>query len=189
VHPSLVLPAPARLREWQPNLPPGDVRSIVLHWTAGDYAAVFPAYHLCLRGADDVEVVPTSDLRANMRDLRADATEPYAAHVAGRNSWAVGIAVCAMGGATPSDFGRWPITGAQIEALARVARIVADAYALPLAAIRTHAEAALEDGYFGAGDDDCRWDIARLEPSAAPLDPSEAPAIGNFLRERIARAA
>jgi hypothetical protein len=189
VHPLFVLPGAARLREWQPALPPGDVRSIALHWTAGDYQTVFPAYHFCLRGAAEVEVVATHDVRANMRDLRSGEPGAYAAHVAGRNSWSVGIAVCAMGGATPADFGRWPITTAQVEALARVAHVVAQAYGVPLDAIRTHAEAALIDGYFGAGDDDCRWDIARLTPSAAPLAADEARAIGNFLRERIAAAA
>jgi hypothetical protein len=185
----MLLPGSVRVREWQPALPSGDVRSIALHWTAGDYEAVFPAYHFCLRGSDDVELVATHDLRANMRDLRGADPGPYAAHVAGRNSWSVGIAVCAMGGATPADFGRWPITPAQVEALALVARIVARAYAVPLAAIRTHAEAALEDGYFGAGDDDRRWDIARLEPREDPLTPAEATAVGNFLRARIAAAA
>jgi hypothetical protein len=113
-------------------------------------------------------VVATHDVCANMRDLRSGAPGAYAAHVAGRNSWSVGIAVCAMGGATPADFGRWPITTAQVEALAHVAHVVARAYGVPLDAIRTHAEAALIDGYFGAGDDACRWDIARLTPSAAP---------------------
>ncbi len=160
-----------------------------MHWTAGDYGTVYPSYHLCLRGSDDVEVVATHDLRANMRDLRGGEPGAYAAHVAGRNSWSVGIAVCAMGGATPADFGRWPITPAQVDALARVAGIVARAYAVPFEAIRTHAEAALDDGYFGAGGDDCRWDIARLEPRAEPLAPAEATAIGNFLRRRIAAAA
>jgi hypothetical protein len=191
VHPSLVLPPPVRVREWQPELPPGDLRSIVLHWTAADYDATFPAYHFCLRGAGDVLVVATHDLRANMRDLRAEAAAgtPYAAHVAGRNSWTVGIAVCAMGGATPHDFGRWPITAAHVDALVRVARFVADAYGIAVAAIRTHAEVALEDGYFGADGDDGRWDIARLAPSPLPLAPHDAHETGNFLRERIARAA
>jgi hypothetical protein len=184
----VVLPPPVRVREWQPNLPPGDVRGIVLHWTAGDYETVFPAYHWCLRGSRDVLVVATHDVRANLRDVRADGALPYAAHVAGRNSWTVGIAVCAMGGATPADFGQWPITPAQVDALASVARRVADAYAVPVAAIRTHAEFALDDGYFGASGDDCRWDIARLEPSAAPLEPSDATVVGNMLRERIDRA-
>ena len=164
----------------------GEVRSIALHWTAGDYETVFPSYHFCLRGADDVYVVATHDLVANLRDLRGGSDEPYAAHVAGRNSWSVGIAVCAMGGATPRDFGRWPITAKQVDALARVAGGLASTYAVPLGAIRTHAEFALEDGYFGAGGDDRRWDIARLEPRPASLEPREALEIGEVLRRRIA---
>ena len=175
-----------RLRDWRPAPPAGELRSISLHWTAGDYEAVFPAYHFCLRGVSEIEVVQTHDLRANMRDLRADPSEPYAAHTLGRNSWSIGIAVCGMGGARPSDFGSYPLTAAQIDALCVVARGLADAYAIPLAAIRTHAEAALEDGYFGAGDDDLRWDIARLEARAEPLEEREAVLTGDVLRARIA---
>jgi len=162
------------------------LRSIVLHWTAHDYETVFPAYHFCLRGAAEVTVVPTHDLRANMRDLRQDPAPPYAAHTAGRNSWSIGIAVCGMAGARPSDFGGYPLVEAQIVGLCAVARALADAYAIPLAAVRTHAEAALEDGYFGADDAESRWDLARLEARAAPLEPSEATLSGERLRARIA---
>jgi N-acetylmuramoyl-L-alanine amidase len=186
VHQPVVLPEPARLRDWRPVCPAGELRSISLHWTAHDYEAVFPAYHFCLRGVSEIEVVQTHDLRANMRDLRRDPSGPYAAHTFGRNSWSIGIAVCGMGDARPSDFGRFPLTGAQVEALCVVARTLADAYAIPLAAIRTHAEAALEDGYFGADDDDLRWDIARLEPRAEPLADREAQLTGDALRARIA---
>jgi hypothetical protein len=175
-----------RLRDWRPVCPAGELRSISLHWTAHDYEAVFPAYHFCLRGVSDIEVVQTHDLRANMRDLRRDPAGPYAAHTLGRNSWSIGLAVCGMGSARPSDFGRFPLTLAQIDALCIVARTLADAYAIPLAAIRTHAEAALEDGYFGADDDDLRWDIARLEQRAEPLAESEARLTGDALRARIA---
>jgi hypothetical protein len=162
------------------------LRSISLHWTAHDYEAVFPAYHFCLRGVSDVMVVQTHDLRANMRDLRRDPSRPYAAHTLGRNSWSIGLAVCGMAGAEPVDFGRYPLAPAQIDALCVVARTLADAYRIPLAAIRTHAEAALEDGYFGAGSDESRWDIARLEPRPQPLEAREAIATGNELRARIA---
>ena len=161
------------------------MRSISLHWTAYDYEAVFPAYHYCLRGVSDVEVVATHDLRANMRDLRHDPREPYAAHTAGRNSWSIGLAVCGMADARPDDFGRYPLADAQIDALCLVARRLADAYGIAPAAIRTHAEAALEDGYFGAGGDDERWDIARLVPRAEPLVAADAVATGDELRTRI----
>jgi hypothetical protein len=162
------------------------LRSISLHWTAGDYDAVFSSYHFCIRGVSDIEVVQTHDLRANMRDLRVNPAGPYAAHTLGRNSWSVGIAVCGMAGARPSDFGRFPLLDEQVGALCEVARTIADAYRIPLAAIRTHAEAALEDGYFGADDDDLRWDVARLEPRSTPLAESEATVTGDILRARIA---
>jgi hypothetical protein len=103
------------------------LRSISLHWTAHDYEAVFPVYHFCLRGVSDVVVVQTHDLRANMRDLRRDPASPYAAHTLGRNSWSIGLAVCGMADARPSDFGRYPLAAAQIDALCVVARTLADA--------------------------------------------------------------
>lgn len=177
-----------RLRDWRPEFPEGELRSISLHWTAYDYQAVFPAYHFCLRGVSDIEVVQTHDLRANMRDLTREGTEPYAAHTAGRNSWSIGLAVCGMAGARPDDFGPYPLVEAQIAGLCAVARRLADAYAIPLAAIRTHAEAALDDGYFGADGDDARWDIARLVARPDPLVAADAVATGNELRARIAAA-
>ncbi len=164
----------------------GDLRSISLHWTAHDYEAVFPAYHFCLRGASDIVVVQTHDLRANMRDLRSDPSGPYAAHTLGRNSWSIGLAVCGMAGARPSGFGGFPLTQEQIDALCAVARTLAGAYHIPLTAIRTHAEAAVEDGYFGADGDDLRWDIARLAPRGEPLQAREARETGDALRARIA---
>ncbi len=172
------------VREWRPELPSGNLYSVVLHWTAGDYATTYPAYHFCLSGAADVHVVASGDLRANMRDLRARGAAGYAAHTAGRNSFAAGIAICAMEGATPHDFGPCPLTAAQIEALCFVAAAVARFYRISLAAVRTHAEAAIDDGYFGAGDDE-RWDIARLAPSTGPLRVAEAAAVGDELRARI----
>jgi hypothetical protein len=131
-------------------------------------------------------VVATHDLRANMRDLRSGHAEPYAAHTAGRNSWSIGLAVCGMAGATPADFGRYPLAAAQIDGLCLLARRLADAYHIPDAAIRTHAEAALDDGYFGAGGDDERWDIARLAAREESLAPAEATRTGDLLRARIA---
>jgi hypothetical protein len=177
-----------RLRDWRPVFPEGELRSISLHWTAYDYEAVFPAYHYCLQGVSDVIVAATHDLRANMRDLRRDPSSPYAAHTAGRNSFSIGLAVCGMGDARPNHFGQYPLAEAQIAALCAVARRLAVAYAIPLAAIRTHAEAALEDGYFGAGGDDERWDIARLAARPDSLTADEATQTGDALRARIAAA-
>jgi hypothetical protein len=184
VHCDHVLPPPSPLPNWSPVLPDGDLRAIWLHWTGADYAQVFPAYHFCLAGADAVVVHATHDLCANMRDVRAEPARAYAAHTAGRNSFAIGIAACGMAHATPAAFGAAPLTAAQCDALVAVSARLVRRYAIPLAAVRTHAEAAVDDGYFGAAEDQ-RWDIARIVPSPAPLDPREALATGDWFRERI----
>ena len=156
-----------------------------MHWTGFDYERTFPAYHWCLTGAQHVVVHHTHDLRENMRDVRGVPPSPYAAHTAGRNSWSIGIAVAAMADATPADFGAYPITAAQVDALCIVAARLAALYGIAVAAIRTHAEAALDDGYFGDGEG-ARWDIARLRASRKPLVPAEATATGDVFRARIA---
>jgi len=181
----VILAPPVPLREWRPTFPAGTLRSISLHWSGGDYAAVFPAYHFCLTGPQDVVVHHTHDLRDNMRDVRLAPDEPYAAHTRGRNSWSIGLAVAAMRDARPDDFGGAPITAAQAEGLCVLAARLVGAYGIALDAVRTHAEAALEDGYFGAGEGE-RWDIARLRASPLPLEPAEATATGNWFRTRIA---
>ncbi len=148
----------------------------------------YPAYHVCV-GVDSrgvPTVFATHDVRANMRDVRA-SDDPYAAHTAGRNSYALGFAICGMAGATPHDFGSYPLRD---DLVALACATVADAcavYGIPIdpAYVRTHAEAALEDGYFGSGEDE-RWDIARLAPADVALDAAEAARVGDLLRARIA---
>ncbi len=186
MHHPLALASPVSIRDWRPELPPGELRSISLHWTAGDYEQVFAAYHFVVSGPDDVLVHHTHDLRENMRDVRLDPSLPYAAHTARRNSWSIGLSVAAMHGATPSDFGAYPITTPQLDALCRVAATLAAFYGIEVANVRTHAEAALDDGYFGAGGESSRWDIARLRPAPEPLRPDEATATGDWFRSRIA---
>ena len=146
---------------------------------------MFPAYHFCVSGAEDVRVHHTHDLRDNMRDVRLDPSLPYAPHTSRRNSWSIGLSVAAMQDATPFDFGPCPVTMPQLDALCEVAAKLAAFYGIEVAAIRTHAEAALEDGYFGHGPGHKRWDIARLQPAPEPLDPSEATRTGDWFRSRV----
>lgn len=175
----------------EPAFPPGELRYVYLHWTAGDYATTFAAYHYCIALAANGRaiVAATHDPRDNMRDVRADPQRPYAAHTRGRNSFALGIAICAMRDATPAHFGNFPITEPLLErCCAFVARACAF-YAIPVAPdrVRTHAEAAVEDGYFGSGEDE-RWDIARLHEDASSLQPGDAALTGESLRSRIREA-
>lgn len=179
------------LSSWQPAFPDGCLERIYLHWTAGDYATVFPSYHYCITFArGEAHVVETLDLRANMRDVREAPDQPYAAHTAGRNSFAAGLSISAMRDARPEDFGPFPLVRPAIDALCAVAAALASAYRIPIDAehVMTHAEAALVDGYFGTGENE-RWDIARLEPRPQPLTARDASETGERLRAWIRTSA
>lgn len=158
-----------------------------MHWSAGDYRTVYPAYHYCITYEDGrAGIVETNDLRANMRDVRAEPQLPYATHTAGRNSYAAGLSVMGMKGARPDDFGAFPLRQEAVDAMCLVAAAVASFYGITVDAghVMTHAEAALIDGYFGTADDE-RWDIARLEPRPAALTRDDALEAGEALRELI----
>ena len=175
---------------WRPIFPEGRIDRIYLHWTAGDYVTVYPSYHYCITYFDgEARIVQTNDLRINMRDVRAEPELPYAAHTAGRNSFAAGLSVSAMRDATPADFGAFPLRVEAIEAMCDVAAAIAATYRIPIDAehVMTHAEAALVDGYYGTAENE-RWDIARLEARAEPLTTGDAHETGETLRTWIRNA-
>ena len=177
----------ATLAQWDPALPPGRIDRLYLHWSAGNYTDVFPAYHFCIaRDANAVIVVNTHRIEANMRDLRLDPQAEYAAHTRGRNSFALGLSIMGMHGARPDDFGPFPLTEPLIEGICRVAARLASFYAIPVdeGHVLTHAEAAVADGYFGTAQEQ-RWDIARLAAGPRPLRPEDARIAGSELRDRI----
>ncbi len=169
-----------------PTLGDGMLRTVYLHWTAGDYAQTYDAYHFCIALREGAPVVvQTHALEANARDVREPGGS-YAAHVEGRNSFAIGVAVCGMQDASPHDFGPYPLREDMLDAACALVARVCARYRIPIDAehVRTHAEAAVDDGYFGA-DVDERWDIARLASDPRPLAAADARAAGDALRERI----
>ncbi|HTU71842.1 MAG TPA: hypothetical protein VMF11_16180 [Candidatus Baltobacteraceae bacterium] len=179
----------APLATWRPDVP-GPIDHIYTHWSAHDYESVFPAYHFCIaKTARGILVVNTHDVRENMRAVYEGPELPYAQHTRKRNSYALGIAIMGMEGATPSDFGKYPLTEELIDGLCLVGARLAAFYGVPIddEHVMSHAEAALRDGYFGTAPDQ-RWDIARLVPSDAPLVEREAIDVGEELRERMRRA-
>ena len=121
-----------------------------------------------------------------MRDVRENPDLPYAAHTAGRNSYAAGLSIMAMKDAHPHDFGSYPMRPEAIDTMCALAAKLAAFYTIPVDAnhIMTHAEAAMIDGYFGTAPEE-RWDIARLAPSAQLLLPHDALVTGEALRRRI----
>lgn len=176
------------LSSWHPSFPEGRIDRIYLHWSGGDYTTVYPSYHYCItydpvRG---VQAIATHDLRANMRDVYVDAAAEYAAHTYRRNSYAAGLSVMAMKDACPRNFGAFPLREDMIDGMCGVAAAIATHYGIPVDAehVMTHAEAAVQDGYFGTAEDE-RWDIACLQPVTGSLTAADAERTGDVLRARI----
>lgn len=173
------------------EFPHGRLDRIYLHWSAGDYTTTYPAYHFCIVwDGETAAIVPTHDLRANMRDVYFNDEHPYAAHTYRRNAYSAGLAVMGMLGATPSDFGEFPLLDECVNAICECAATIAVRYDIPIDSdhIMTHAEAAIRDGYFGTAEAE-RWDMGRLHQSPAPFSADEAIRVGNELRARIASVA
>lgn len=123
---------------------------IYLHWSAGHYGQFFDDYHINI-DKDGSVYVSTNDLAAVL------------AHTWHRNSGAIGVSLAACYGATTQNWGPEPPTIEQVEAMAQVVCILADALDLTIDSdrIMTHAEAANQDGY-GPLQTWERWDLWML---------------------------
>lgn len=134
----------------------GKIKHLYLHWTAGYYGQAYSDYHINID--KDGEIYLTCN----------ELYQPKS-HTFMRNSDGIGIALCCGAGANFSgklpqgiDFGDYPPTPQQIEKLAQVIAILADALELPItfSAVATHAEVAIVDGYGPLSDDEHkRWDL------------------------------
>ena len=161
------------------------LKRIVLHWTAGSHT---PSpedrehYHFIIDGAGRVHA---GDLPPEANISTSDA-DGYAAHTLRCNTGSIGVSLAAMAGARerPFDAGRWPITEAQVEALARHVAELCRRYSIPVTrqTVLSHAEVQPTLGIRQRG----KWDITVLPGMAAPGDPVE---VGDRLRERIAALA
>ena len=132
---------------------------IYLHWTAGKYDQFFDDdYHIAIDGEGRVytNTWDYSEIRS---------------HTWKRNSGAIGITLNAAWNAHTNDLGDYAPTAAQIDSMAQVIAVLADALDLTIDKYRvmTHGEAAdNKDDYWGAyGKSDLygpettceRWDI------------------------------
>ncbi len=147
---------------WQQAQSLGRDVKLYLHWSAGHYGQFFDDYHINID--KDGTCYITTD---NFADVLA--------HTWKRNTGSIGITLACGYQATSNDLGPEPPTDQQIEAMARVITVLADALDLTIDIFRvmTHGEAADNlDGYTGAyGHQDCygpattceRWDLAILK--------------------------
>lgn len=130
---------------------------IYLHWSAGRYDQIFDDYHINITG--DGGIYATTE----------DFSETLA-HTWKRNTGAFGISLCCCYLCTSNDLGPYAPTEQQIDFMAQVGCVVADAWDLTidLPRIMTHGEAAdNEDGLnihedYGPKNGCERWDLEFL---------------------------
>lgn len=120
---------------------------VYLHWSAGHYHQIYDDYHISIDDDGSIYVV-------------TDDFSTVLAHTWHRNTGAIGISLACGAFATSNDLGAEPPTDGQIENMAQVIAVLADALDIPVDAARimTHAEAANLDDY-GPNTTWERWDL------------------------------
>lgn len=153
----------ARESIWAQAQAVGREPKIYLHWTAGHYGQMYTdEYHLSIDQDGSIY---------NEHDL-----DEVLSHTWKRNTGAVGITLACAAGATTRDLGDEPPTQAQIETMAQVIWLVADALWLSINKehVATHGEAAdNETGdycheEYGPKSTVERWDLEFLGTEDSP---------------------
>ena len=159
------------------------MKRVIWHWTAGTHspnATDKKSYHYLIAG-DGTVTAGDFPVSANAGPL---VSGKYAAHTAKCNTGSIGVAVCAMAGAVERPFskGRYPITPAQVEALATLTARLCREYGIPVTRQTTlsHAEVQPTLGIPQAG----KWDIRYLPGMTMAGDPVT---VGDTLRIKVER--
>lgn len=160
----------------------GAMKRIHWHWTAGGHAwnaLAAEHYHFGIDGAAQVHEGDHTP-----EDNISTADNDYAAHTYRANTGAIGVAVCAMAGASEVggriNWGSAPMLDQQINGLIRLTAELCDRYGIPVTreTVLSHAEVEPTLGIAQRG----KWDIRCL-----PGDYSLRPAVevGDVLRDRV----
>lgn len=143
-------PIPA---EW---LPPCSMKRVVIHWTAGAYAASEldrRHYHLLVQG-DGTIVRGLYSIDDNV----STSDGKYAAHTRNCNTGSIGISMCCMAGTTERPFnpGACPMKEAQWDTAARAVAQLCRFYQIPVTpkTVLAHGEIELNLGIKQLG----KWD-------------------------------
>lgn len=157
------------------------MKRIIMHWTGGGHRATDldrSHYHFIIEGDGNI-VEGIHRPEANAGPLKSGR---YAAHTLNGNTGSIGVAVAAMLGAQERPFraGRYPITKAQLEALAMLCASLCRTYKIEVTrqTVLTHAEVQPTLGIAQRG----KWDIAWLPGMDKPGDPV---AVGDRLRDLV----
>lgn len=134
---------------------------IYLHWTGGYYDVSFPEYHFSIDGEGGIYFTHDFDSKVSATYMRNSGSVAIAL-----NCCADAVAYAGGG----CSLGNYPPTPVQVEAMAQVVAVVADALGIPIDIyhVMTHAEAADNmDGLdpcepYGPATTCERWDLAVL---------------------------
>jgi len=155
------------------------MKRIIIHWTAGTHNASDMhrrLYHFIIEGDGTVVTGQYAP-----EDNESTST-PYAAHTRDLNTGSIGVAFAAMHGAKERPFsaGKYPITEAQVDAMAALVADLGDKYRIPITprTMLTHAEVQGTLGVTQRG----KWDVTWLPGMTQPGHPET---VGNLLRERV----
>ncbi|SDL37521.1 peptidoglycan recognition protein family protein [Paracoccus chinensis] len=157
------------------------MKRIIIHWSAGGHtvsALDRQHYHYIVDDDGDVHagIHPPEANRGPLVSGR------YAAHTLNCNTGSIGVAFAAMAGAVERPFsaGRYPITPAQVDAMAALCAELCRQYNIPVSrkTVLTHAEVQPTLGITQRG----KWDVTWLPGMSGPGAPV---AVGDMLRARV----
>lgn len=154
----------AKSKLWEIAKENGRDVKLYLHWSAGRYDQVYSDYHINITG-DGIIYATTYDFSEVL------------AHTWRRNSGSIGISLCCAYNASSRAIGPYPPTLNQIEFMAQVGAVLADALDLTIdkQRVMTHGEAAdNEDGLwlhpmYGPKTTCERWDLEYLGTLESPM--------------------
>lgn len=117
------------------------IDKITLHWTGGTYTDVdHSAYHIVISGTGQIYVTRNFD--------------EVGAHTWQRNTGNLGVSLACCAGlgdvwadGTVTDWGDYPPTDEQVEAMARVVAYLAVGLGVEMSAVQDHHHYAVLDGY------------------------------------------
>lgn len=178
-----MLPSPDEL--------PGQPQRAVTHWTVGGHEASAhdrKRYHVLIEAwGDKYRLVEGVPLGRNMQECSGrpcfhdDPETGYACHVAGLNSFSIGVALCGMRGAEWTadgvSTGPEPIMSVQVEGLVDVLADCCERYDLDPEPRQVLGHYEVE-GVYGIDQD------GKIDPSWLPVDTGDADAM-DWVRARV----
>ena len=143
-------------------------KTIIIHWTSSDYDTIFEDYHLNV--GRDGTIYKTC---WSFNELKS--------HTKRNNKDTIGIALdCGLAAEYRSlnriFFGTCPPTPEQITSVVWLIAIICYYLGMEVncKTVKTHFELAISEGYGpGSGDDQSRWDLAKLPATAIPRELSK----------------